>query len=456
MFAPISPPSKLKTYPNKSFGLILIAIVAIIVVISRLQFINTYSIALPFWDQWDSEGNGLLRPWLEGDFTLAHLWAPHNEHRVFPSRLLTLLTFTLTGSWNNLTEAKVNIIFATLIPVILIWFLYRQGVLKKWNYLLIFAILGFSTLPFSWENTLFGFQSQFYFLILFAVCAIILTVFRPYNLYAIPGILFLSALSVLTMASGLFTPFACLLLYGTHAYLLPGSARKGIIPVSILLVLVILAFVTMPSNSAHDQLHAQNITELFLAVIKHLTWPFKIPKIIGAFLWLYIAFVLFTLLKRKTVTQTDLVMMGFYLWTGMQAMAMSYARGHEEGGVLSRYSDLLTLGWIANCWFMLRSLELFHLERKWKYALNLFVVAFFVFFFIGLRRNSRSSMNEIRTVYQRRVDGAQNVYNYLKTGDKTYLYGTMIPYPHADKLQGYLDNQTLRNIIPKLEEPVKK
>src|SRR5690242_7592258 len=36
---------------------------------------------LPFWDQWDAEGDFLFRPHLERGLHAADLFRPHNEHR---------------------------------------------------------------------------------------------------------------------------------------------------------------------------------------------------------------------------------------------------------------------------------------------------------------------------------------------------------------------------------------
>ncbi|WP_251278095.1 hypothetical protein, partial [Enterobacter hormaechei] len=114
----------------------------------------------------DGEGATALQPWLHGTLQWSTLLEPHNEHRIFPTRLVALLSFFLTGQWNNVYEARISAVVACLIPATLVWHALRDsGVVGGRRLLVAFALL-MSILPFSWENLLVGFQSQFYFLVL--------------------------------------------------------------------------------------------------------------------------------------------------------------------------------------------------------------------------------------------------------------------------------------------------
>src|SRR5690606_12097995 len=143
-----------------------VIIILLCVVIPRWYYVSTYAVSLPFWDQWDAEGDYLLRPYLEGKLRIHELWQTHNEHRIFPTRLLSLLLFEVTGEWNNLTGAFFNIFLAASIPAILVHSIHRQRQLFGFRWLFILVLLAQFALPFSFENYLIGFQSQFYFLVL--------------------------------------------------------------------------------------------------------------------------------------------------------------------------------------------------------------------------------------------------------------------------------------------------
>ena len=64
--------------------------VFLVVLGSKLLFIQLFGSNLPFWDQWDAEGAGLFKPYLEGTLGPEHLFASHNEHRILFTRLLEL------------------------------------------------------------------------------------------------------------------------------------------------------------------------------------------------------------------------------------------------------------------------------------------------------------------------------------------------------------------------------
>lgn len=53
-------------------------------------FITQYGNATPYWDQWNAEAELLYKPYLEGNLSWSSLLAPHNEHRIFTTRILAL------------------------------------------------------------------------------------------------------------------------------------------------------------------------------------------------------------------------------------------------------------------------------------------------------------------------------------------------------------------------------
>lgn len=136
---------------------------ALVIMLSRLLYVEKFAVALPFWDQWDAEWAGLLKPWIEGSLQFSDLFVGHNEHRILPTRLTTLAIFLITGTWNNLTEARLNIPLSAVTPLMLIWLICKHGRISGLKWLVIAVILLCASLPFSWENILIGFQSQFYF-----------------------------------------------------------------------------------------------------------------------------------------------------------------------------------------------------------------------------------------------------------------------------------------------------
>jgi len=82
------------TRPNRRVSVFgqLIA-VCLIIVGCKFWLIASDSSPLPFLDQWKGEGAEVLRPWINGTLRITDLFAPFNEHRMVPTRLLALGLF---------------------------------------------------------------------------------------------------------------------------------------------------------------------------------------------------------------------------------------------------------------------------------------------------------------------------------------------------------------------------
>src|SRR4051812_41152519 len=74
---------------------------------AKLVLISLYSSPLPFFDQWQGEGKTLLLPWVEGRLGWRDLFVPHNDHRIFWTRLLVLGLFQLNQQWDTQLEMVV-------------------------------------------------------------------------------------------------------------------------------------------------------------------------------------------------------------------------------------------------------------------------------------------------------------------------------------------------------------
>ncbi|NIJ54146.1 hypothetical protein [Dyadobacter arcticus] len=420
--------------------------VFLIVIACRFYYVEKYAVALPYWDQWDGEGDLLLRAWIENRLKLLDLWQPHNEHRIFPTRILSLLIFLVTGEWNNLTEARVNILLASAIPALLMWLFFRDTSSTKIRLFIIPVILAQFALPFSFENLLIGFQSQFYFLILFTLFALILAAYKHENVYAITAILFLCVLSVFTMGSGLLTPIAVCCVYIIHLYEKPDYRSRNILISITLIVIAIGGYLLIPQIPANQIYRVRNIFEIINATGYILSWPFMSTQWAALILWLPATLMIPVLGIPKKMTRIDLVMTGCFVWSFLQALAIGFGRGQELTEVASRYTELFTLGLISNAWFACRAIE--HLKQ---YHLRWVALIFFVMLFFGHAARIGADMHDIRRNHRLSVIQTRNVCMYLKTSDKKFLQTKKweIPFPDPVRLQSLLDNPTIREILPK-------
>ena len=178
-------------------------LVALLVIVcgARLWIADVCGSPAPFWDQWDAEGNKLFVPFLRGELSWWHIVKPHNEHRIVLTRLLALGLFQVNRMWDPRLEMVVNALIAagsaTLIAHLL---LLEIGV--KWWRQVISAVALLWALPYGFENTVWGFQSQVYFLVLFSFLALWgLACGPPYSVRWWVGVAS-AVLACLTMASG--------------------------------------------------------------------------------------------------------------------------------------------------------------------------------------------------------------------------------------------------------------
>ena len=420
------------------------------VIIPRWYYVEHFAVALPFWDQWDSEGDLLLRPWLEGTLKFSDLWLPHNEHRIFPTRLLALCCFELTGVWNNLVEVRINVLLASFIPFILVWLLHKAGELKGKRWFMLPVILAGSVLPFIWENLLVGFQNQFYFLLLFMVSALALATWRPKSMVSFLAVIMLSILSVMTMASGIITPLAVASVYGLHWYQCRKQPVLTTLFISLLLLISIAGYLTMPLQPAHEIFRAQNIQELLDTFLMMERWPFRMNYWAAPLLWLPTCITVPFLIYRKNMTRYDMLMAGCLLWSVLQALATSYGRGHGLENVTSRYADFISFGLIAYAWFALRLTELFPRNFQIQFLTILMSISFFVVLYKGHRKRKKDDFTDMKNRHKMALVQIKNVSNYLKTGDSTALQkpAFQIPYPDPVRLKKLLDNPALRSALP--------
>lgn len=104
---------------QKLFFICLSIFPALILLISMIK----YSVNFPFWDEWEIPT--LIQQIDKKQLFLKDLFAQHNEHRLFFSRIIILINFYLT-KWNILYEIAINFILVLLIFSIFVGSFMRE------------------------------------------------------------------------------------------------------------------------------------------------------------------------------------------------------------------------------------------------------------------------------------------------------------------------------------------
>lgn len=417
--------------------------------IFKLIIIFSFGNKTPYWDQWSALAGNLYLPWLNGQLSHQDLLAPHNEHRIFTTRLLSLgLLIINSAIWNPLLEMYVN---AAIHAIALTFLLYcvthsiSDG-LKK--ILVIFSITLFA-IPFGWENTLAGFQSQFYLLLIFSFTFLwAIACERIFSFKWWLGII-AGLLCPLSLASGALTLLVGAFILLIRHFFFRDSSGKLIYLVSVfLVVLVVISITFTPTIADHASLKVNNIKEFISALMGVAAWPIKIPY---AALFVQSPIICLTFLVltqkewRKSSSYLYLIAVGG--WVFAQFITISY--GRFSGSFSSRYLDLFAVGLIINFASLLIFYERLSLGRKklWKFILLSWPFIIFIAMFSRLP----TIFNELKLKNFESSQQEKNVRAYLCTGNKSYLMNKPsqhVPFPDIEYLKGLLDNPKIKEILP--------
>jgi len=415
----------------------------------KYMLIASHGSDVPHWDQWDIEGAELIKPWVEDTLSPGDLFAPHNEHRPFFTRVWALLVYLLNGQWDARLEMVANALLHAGGAVMLLGFLAPS--LRGWQKPAFIALLALLfALPFSWENTVHGFQSQFYFLLLFTLVHLHGSlVRRPLS----PGWWGAQAAGFATlfcMGSGAASAVVVLVMLGFKSIILRqwtrGDAYTGIASAIILAA----GFLLRVPAPWHDHLRPDSVLTYLHALSGLLAWPFPLFLVAPVM----VAPIVIVALKARSSSlgsNTMLFVIGLGVWTWVQTAALVYARGGFLLGYSSRYGDLLAIGVIATAAALAGLLNLKKDGMK-RSKTAILATCWVILVISGVLYRSfwseRHHLADLRRVHPVQIN---HIRNFIATGDAGELSDQPmlhIPYPDADRLADFLSDPTIRSILP--------
>lgn len=421
--------------------------VAITLLCIKLVLIVKYGNATPYWDQWDAEADRLYRPWLLGELQFGDLFAPHNEHRIFMTRLLGLFLLEVNGGlWNPVLQMVVNSTLHILSLIILLFLCTKVLSNRDTPLFLAFALIVLS-IPAGWANTLAGFQSQFYFLLLFSFIFIwCMSTYKNGSLYWWLG-LFSGCLATLSLASGALTLFA-----GVFVLILKMIIeRKFTTPkiASIVLILTIagISIALTPTIPGHAVLKAADPYSFFAALAGALSWPEQ--KVGFGLFIVHLPLAIFSikvLIDKTFQTPGHYFILGVGAWVFGQCITIAY--GRSGGFASSRYLDIYMIGLVIGC------ASLLILSKAGSNSIgNRFLSSLWLGTIVyGFAHSEAAIVNQLELKAYGSAVQEVNVKGYLLTGDRRYLFDKptqSIPYPTAERLQGLLDDPDIRIFLPR-------
>lgn len=426
--------------------------VAFVIVSAKLWLIHNFGSSVPFWDQWDAQGSFLFLPWLNDTLTFSDLLAPHNEHRIFFTRLLNLFLMVVNDNqWDPLVEVLVNACLSTFIAVILI-VIFNQSLEKGIRDLELLAIVLLGSIPYAWENTLSGFNSQFYLMLLLTLLALWGLLQQNFSVKWWAGAI-CALLAYFNVASGFFIAVVIIILKLYLIAIDKNNRRSHLPTLLICAVITAISVMLLVKVPGHDVFKAHSVTDFLLTFSKSLAWPWIIYPWLSLILYLpLLALVLRIVWLRRYPSPAELFILALGGWVILQAASMGYVRSTSGSAPASRYMDILALGIVVNL------LAGYFITQPWYGLTSWIKMVFYVFasfwqvlVVIGLVGLTVVSWPAIQQKQFQSVEQLKNTREFIRTGQLSSLQNKPIlhiPYPNPNRLADLLANPKLRNILP--------
>ena len=422
---------------------------------AKLWLIANYGTSTPFWDQWE-EPRQIFRPYLTGELTLRGLLAAHNEHRILLTRLVALAVFIAEGRWDPIALTLLNAVIHVAAIGLIVVMLARTLDVGRALLLAAFAAILFVP-PFGWGNTLVGFQTQFYLLVLLAAATL-------WVLYASPawslrwwiGTL-LGILSYFTIASGALALPAFVALAGLQFARGERRGRAEFLGVVAHLAISAILLLDIPRLPAPEEgIPVRTLHDWYEAIAIVASWPVAkpswsvVPRALTAVGLALPAIVLALRLVRQRAPLRDpgWLIIALAGWTVLQMLAFIYGRGQTV--LQSRYYDVLLIGPLANAAALLQ-LQREPTFARWRVG-TVFACIWFAAMVIGLGQKAFDDIPP-DLAWRRETAAAQteNLKRFLATGDFAALANKprfQIPYPSAERLRDTVSDPIIRMFLP--------
>ena len=314
---------------------------------ARLWLIRQFGTPLPFWDQWE-EARVVYLPFFGGKLALADLFSTHNEHRIFFTRIYGLALLLLNGQWDGQLQMVVNAIIHCTTLAGLGWLMSRWLERKYWILVWLPLVLVLA-LPFGWENSLAGFQSQFYFLLVFSLLTLWLLGLHSPGLARWWCGVATAVTALFTVASGFLAAAAVFALVVLRIWRRPKTWKPQTVTLGVCAAVTVAGLVLKADVRMHHLLQAHSAGEFLSALGANLAWPWIVVPPFALLNLLPLAALAWSHFRGSGDDQAGELTLVIGLWTILQGAATAYARGAEGKPPGWRYTDSSSFILIANC-----------------------------------------------------------------------------------------------------------
>jgi hypothetical protein len=427
---------------------------------AKLLLIQVYGDSLPYLDQWDGEGGDIYIPYFEHALYPADLFRAHNEHRIFWTRIYDLGLLLMNGQWDSQLQMVVSAALHCATVAGFGWIMAGLLGTRKWPWIWLPLVLVLA-LPYAWENTIWGFQSQFYFLLLFGLLTLwLLGLSEPWSgrwrLGALAGVG-----SLFTMASGFLVAGAVAAMVLLEMARDRTNRRRHLATLGLCALLGLAGWLLVPDVPAHHALRAHSIRAFLVSLGAALVWPTQEwPWLAPLNLFPLLALGWLYLRSRGERRPAELMILGTGLWVVLQSLAAAYARGAEGEPPVPRYMDTSSFLLIAN------SLSIVLLLTRYRRQLR-FAPVWYVAFVIWavpcvsglwmLTEFDRKIMLPVWRIWENSRVATTRAFLATDDGRSFQTESRFaIPYPYVPLLEVLLRTPSIRKILPAcVRDPLK-
>jgi hypothetical protein len=296
----------------------------------------------PYWDEWNGEAMDTLVPWLQHQFSLTSLFHPHNEHRIVFTRFCELGLFLANRQWDSELEMVFNAFIHSGTIAAFGWLM--ASLIGKRNWPILWIVLALAlVVPFAWENTLWGFQSQFYFMVIFSLLTLwLLGLSEPLSPRWLLGAC-AAAATLFTMASGFLATVAVVGMTLVEVLKQRQNWRRHLPTWGLCVAISIAGWLLKPDIGLHHQFQVRSVGKFLAWPCSRLAWYALFNLVPLAVLgWMYLR-------SKNGLKPAEQLILGIGFWVGLQSLAAAYARGRTGGPPAWRYMDVCSFIMIANC-----------------------------------------------------------------------------------------------------------
>ncbi|CAM3037312.1 hypothetical protein [Rariglobus hedericola] len=420
----------------------------LLVLAAKFALIDQFGNSTPFWDQWDGEAKGMLAPAQENRLSWSQMFAAHCEHRIFLTRVLLIGLVDLNGIW----DPKVEMVTQAFIHVggIMVLIALCGRFLTSYAARLLFGffVAAIFALPFGWENTLWGFQSQFYLVVLWGLIGIGCCWRNPTlsRGWWVGVIVF--CLGPISMAGGVFAPAVTCGLIAMRLFQNRSEWVRQGIGLLVLGAVTAAGLLMIHHVSAHSVLKAQNIGHFFSALLKVTSWPSKVPVVAFIAQAPLVALLVWALWKRISTKDPAWLLITLGMWCSGQAVAIAY--GRAVGSLASRYADNFSLslcvGFACLLYLFIANKDRFRKAAVFLAAAWVVTIGGCLIFSAVFRLPKQITKKAEESLIQERHVKAFVLNNDIaEFTDKPFMH---VPYPNSERLADTINHPSIRAILP--------